>query len=142
MTPALTRTHTRDRGWPACYVPRVVKVLIADDDRLVRTMVTDLLEELGHQVVAAENGADAVALCRREAPAVVVLDLLMPRLSGLDALKAMRAAGYAGPAVLLTAISDPSFREMEGADAMQIRLDKPVTRRGLERALARALATP
>ena len=118
-----------------------MKVLIADDDRLVRTMVTDLLVDLGHEVVAAENGTEAVGLCARAKPAVVVLDLLMPRLSGLDALKDMRTAGYAGPAILLTAISDPSFREMEGADAVEIRLDKPVSRRSLERALARALGT-
>lgn len=93
-----------------------MKVLIADDDRLVRTMLADLLGELRHEVVAAENGAEAVALCEREAPDVVVLDLLMPRLSGLDALKSMRQAGCNVPAILLTAISDPSFREMEGAD--------------------------
>ncbi len=117
-----------------------MKVLIADDDRLVRTMLTDMLGELGHRVVAAENGAEAVALCEREAPEVVVLDLLMPRLSGLDALKAMRQAGCTAPAILLTAISDPSFREMEGADQIQIRLEKPVTRRSLKRALARAMA--
>lgn len=117
-----------------------MKVLIADDDRLVRTMLADLLGELGHQVVAAENGAEAVALCEREAPELVVLDLLMPRLSGLDALKAMRRAGCTVPAILLTAISDGSFREMEGADQIQIRLDKPVTRRSLERALNRAMS--
>ncbi len=116
-----------------------MKVLIADDDRLVRTMLADLLGELGHQVVAAENGAEALSLCQREKPELVVLDLLMPRLSGLDALRAMRGAGCTVPAILLTAISDPSFREMEGADQVQIRLDKPVTRRALERAMARAM---
>ncbi len=117
-----------------------MKVLIADDDRLVRTMLADLLGELRHEVVAAENGAEAVALCEREAPDVVVLDLLMPRLSGLDALKSMRQAGCNVPAILLTAISDPSFREMEGADEIQVRLEKPVTRRSLERALARVMS--
>jgi CheY-like chemotaxis protein len=117
-----------------------VKVLIADDDLLVRTMLSDFLAELGHQVVAAANGAEAVALCARETPEVLVLDLLMPRLSGLDALKEMRQAGCTAPAVLLTAISDPSFREMEGAEQIEIRLDKPVTRRSLERALARAMS--
>ncbi len=116
-----------------------MKVLIADDDRLVRTMVTDLLGELGHQVIAAENGAEAVVLCKAEAPELLLLDLLMPRLSGLDALAAIRRAGCNAPAILLTAISDPSFREMEGADEIQIRLDKPVTRRSLERAVARAV---
>ncbi len=117
-----------------------MKVLIADDDRLVRTMLGDMLGELGHQVVAAENGAEAVKLCAQESPELVVLDLLMPRLSGLDALKAMRRDGCTVPAILLTAISDPSFREMEGAEQIEIRLDKPVTRRALERALARAMS--
>ena len=116
-----------------------VKVLIADDNRLVRTIVSDLLLELGHLVVAAENGLEAVALCAREAPDVVVLDLLMPRLSGLDALHRMREAGFAAPAILLTAISDGSFRGMEGAEAILVHLEKPVTRRSLERALAKAL---
>jgi CheY-like chemotaxis protein len=116
-----------------------VKVLIADDDRLVRTMLTELLAELGHAVVEADNGADAVALARREAPDLLILDLLMPRLSGLDALQALRAGGLRAPAVLLTAISDGSVRAMEGADAVDVLLEKPVTRRRLSRALARAL---
>jgi CheY-like chemotaxis protein len=115
-----------------------VKVLIADDDRLVRTMVSDLLEDLGHAVVAASNGAEAVDVAAREAPDVLILDFLMPKLSGLDALHAMRARGIAAPAVLLTAISDRSVRGVDGAAAVDVRLEKPVTRRSLERALARA----
>lgn len=115
-----------------------MKVLIADDDLLVRTMVSDLLSELGHAVVAAENGEQAVALCAREAPDLLILDFLMPKLSGLDALHAIRGRGVRTPAVLLTAITDGSFRAMEGADAVDVLLEKPVTRRSLERALARA----
>ncbi|MGC3997391.1 MAG: response regulator [Anaeromyxobacter sp.] len=117
-----------------------MKVLIADDDRLVRAMLGDLLAELGHQAVPAENGAEAVALCARETFDVLVLDLLMPRLSGLDALRQLREAGVRAPAILLTAISDRSFRELEGADIVQVRLEKPVTRRALEKALARVTA--
>jgi len=116
-----------------------VKVLIADDDRLIRIMLADLLGEMGHAVVAAENGVEALNLCGRESPDLLILDLLMPRLSGLDALHAMRRAGCTAPAILLTAISDPSFRDMEGADEVQIRLDKPINRRALERAMARAM---
>jgi CheY-like chemotaxis protein len=116
-----------------------VKVLIADDDRLVRAMLGDLLAELGHAVVAAENGAEAVALAAREEPDVLILDFLMPRLSGLDALRAMREQGMTTPAVLLTAISDRSLRQVEGAEAVEVLLEKPVTRRTLQRALARAM---
>jgi CheY-like chemotaxis protein len=115
-----------------------LKVLIADDDRLVRTMLSDLLAELGHEVVAAANGAEAVDLGAREAPDVLILDFLMPKMSGLDALQALRARGVAAPAVLLTAITDRSLRAVDGADAIDVRLEKPVTRRTLERALARA----
>jgi len=138
--PAARRSPALARGILPCRGS--VKVLIADDDRLVRTMLADLLGELGHTVVAAENGADAVALCARERPDLVVLDLLMPRLSGLDALGAIRGAGSKVPAIFLTAISDHSFREMDGAEQVRIRLDKPVTRKALERALARATARP
>jgi two-component system, response regulator PdtaR len=126
------------RPGPRDILRAPVKVLLADDDRLIRTLVSDLLAELGHAVVTAENGAEAVALSARERPDVVILDFLMPKLSGLDALRAMRDAGVSAPAVLLTAISDGSLRGVEGADAIDVRLEKPVTRRGLERALARA----
>lgn len=116
-----------------------MKVLIADDDRLIRTLVADLLAELGHDVVAAESGPQAVELAAREAPDLLVLDFLMPRLSGLDALRAIRDAGSRAPAVLLTAISGRSVREVEGADAAEVVLEKPVTRKALARALERAV---
>jgi two-component system, response regulator PdtaR len=115
-----------------------VKVLIADDDRLIRAMVTDLLAGLGHAVVEAANGAEALEACAREAPDLLILDLLMPRLSGLDALHALRARGVRAPVVLLTAISDASVRGLDGADAVDVVLEKPVSRRSLARALERA----
>ena len=115
-----------------------MKVLIADDDRLVRTLLADLLVDLGHAVVAAENGVEALDLCVREAPDLLILDFLMPKLSGLDALHALRERGVRAPAVLLTAISDGSFRAVEGAEAVDVLLEKPVTRRSLVRALERA----
>jgi CheY-like chemotaxis protein len=116
-----------------------VKVLIADDDRLVRVQVADLLGDLGHAVVIAENGLEAVAVAARERPDLVVLDFLMPKLSGLDALRAMRARGLEAPAVLLSGLSDGALRAVVGADAVAV-LEKPVTRKGLARALSRASA--
>jgi two-component system, response regulator PdtaR len=115
-----------------------VKVLIADDDRLIRAMVRDLLAELGHAAVEASNGAEAVAACERERPDVLILDLLMPKLSGLDALHTLRARGVDAPVVLLSAISGGSVRALDGAEAVDVLLEKPVTRQALARALARA----
>lgn len=116
-----------------------MKVLIADDDLTIRALLADVLVDLGHQVVAASNGAEAVELAVREAPDVAILDFLMPKLSGLDALKAIRERGLGMPVVLLTAISDASVRELEGAERADAVLEKPFKKRTIEKALARVV---
>jgi CheY-like chemotaxis protein len=115
-----------------------VKVLIADDDRTIRALLGDVLADMGHEVVAAENGAEAVDLCLRERPDVVILDFLMPKLSGLDALRVLRERGSTVPAVLLTAISDSSLRDVPGAEQPEAILEKPFRRKSLEKAILRA----
>lgn len=115
-----------------------MKILIADDDRLVRVMLTDLLSEIGHAVVQAENGAEAVLLCAREAPDLLILDFLMPKLSGLDALLQIRRTRPV-PAVLLTAINEGSLRGVDGVEQVQVLLQKPFSRRTLERAISTAV---
>ncbi|HSM91455.1 MAG TPA: response regulator [Anaeromyxobacteraceae bacterium] len=114
-----------------------MKILLADDDRLVRAIVSDLLAELGHEVVQAENGQQALELSQSAQPDLMILDFLMPKLSGIDALRQLRAAGHRTPAIILTAITDGSVRGVDGAEAADGFLEKPVTRRALERALAR-----
>ena len=115
-----------------------MKVLIADDDRTIRALLRDVLADMGHEVVAAENGAEAVELCGTARPDIVILDFLMPKLSGLDALKRMRERGYAQPVVLLTAISDSSVREIAGAERPDAILEKPFKRKTIEKAIAKA----
>ena len=116
-----------------------MKVLIADDDKLVRSLLADVLAGLGHQVVTAADGEEALAAARRERPDAVILDFLMPRLSGVDALARMRAEGRHVPAVLLTAISGPSLRDAVGAETPAVVLEKPFDAHGVARALARAV---
>ena len=115
-----------------------MKVLIADDDRTIRALLGDVLADMGHEVVAAENGAEAVELCLRERPDVAILDFLMPKLSGLDALSRIREQGCAVPVVLLTAISDASVRELEGGSGPDAVLEKPFKRKAIEKALEKA----
>jgi CheY-like chemotaxis protein len=116
-----------------------VKVLIADDDRTIRALLEDMLAGLGHAVVAVGNGADAVERCAAERPDVLILDFLMPKLSGLDAVKALRNRGIRTPVVLLTAISDTSLRELDGFEAPEAILEKPFKMRSIEKALEKAL---
>ena len=115
--------------------------LIADDDGTIRALLGDMLADLGHEVVAASTGAEAVELAVRERPDVAILDFLMPRLSGLDALKHMRDMGLTMPVVLLTAISDSSMRELEGADQADAILEKPFKKRTIQKALEKATRT-
>lgn len=118
-----------------------MKVLIADDDQLIRAQLNDLLVELGHTVITAANGVEAVSLWGREHPDVVIVDFLMPKLSGLDAIHVMREGGQRVPAVLLTAISDHTVRNMDEVDAPEAILGKPFTRKSVEKALALAIRT-
>ncbi len=83
-----------------------MRVLIADDDPIIRLDLRHILETLGHEVVAeAEDGKQAVALAQENKPDVCVLDVKMPLVDGIDAASQIADEGVA-PAVLLTAYSD------------------------------------
>lgn len=65
-------------------------VMICDDSMLVRKKLRELLEELGCQVVEAADGAQAVELYREQKPAIVFMDIVMPRLDGLSAVRMIK----------------------------------------------------
>jgi len=67
------------------------RVLIADDSAAVRRSLADLLQEMGHEVRAAVDGAQAVTMAQEWEPEFVLLDIHMPRLSGFDAARQLRA---------------------------------------------------
>ena len=65
-------------------------VLIADYDPEIRGPIGEYLQSNGYVVLEAENGLEAVLHVERSRPNIVILDLMMPRLGGLDALKRIR----------------------------------------------------
>jgi DNA-binding NarL/FixJ family response regulator len=83
----------------------VIRVLIADDHAGVRRMLRQLLEEGGDITVCAEaaDGAEAVRLAGETAPDVVVLDLVMPGINGIEATQRIRGHG-AAPEVLVVSL--------------------------------------
>ena len=94
------------------------RILHADDDGSVRAMVKRVLEAGGHQVRQARDGVEAIDLFHEERPDLIVLDVAMPRLGGLQVLAVLNPAVTGIPVVLLTALRDrdtADFAEFLGA---------------------------
>jgi CheY-like chemotaxis protein len=82
-----------------------VEVLVVDDERANRDWLSGILEPAGFNVIAASGGAQAIELARSRQPDLVLLDLLMPEVSGFDVVEALRAdpATRQMPIMVLTA---------------------------------------
>jgi two-component system, OmpR family, response regulator MprA len=92
------------------------RVLVVDDDKAVRESLRRSLEFNGYDVSLASDGAEALAGIAATDPDVVVMDVMMPRLDGLEATKALRKAGNDLPILVLTA-RDAVGDRVEGLDA-------------------------
>jgi len=77
-------------------------VLVVDDEELVRWSLTEHLKGEGYNVSAASNGLECVEAVQRSAPDVILLDLKMPVLDGLGALRRLRDNGIQTPVILIT----------------------------------------
>ena len=93
-----------------------MRVLVVDDDQAVRDSMRRSLEYNGYTVDLAGDGAEALAKVPSSAPDVIVMDVMMPRLDGLEATRALRAAGNDIPILVLTA-RDAVGDRVDGLDA-------------------------
>lgn len=95
------------------------RVLVVDDDREILSLVNMLLARVGLEVVTAETAAAAAQILRQQPlPNLVILDLMLPDVSGLELLRQMRAKDVFDslPVVILSALADPK-EIREGLDA-------------------------
>jgi two-component system chemotaxis response regulator CheY len=81
------------------------RVLVVDDDASIRELLSTALEDDGYEVVPAKNGQDALSVCERWRPDVIVLDLMMPVMDGWTFAKRMRERDDI-PIVVLSAAND------------------------------------
>jgi CheY-like chemotaxis protein len=84
------------------------KVLIVEDEQSIRSMLHIALEKGGMQVVEAANGQEALTLVFQEKPNVILLDVIMPKMHGIDMLNALQADAWGKkvPVILLTNYAD------------------------------------
>jgi PAS domain S-box-containing protein len=117
---------------------RLLRVLVVDDDARVRDSVGRLLSLEGMLLAFAENGAEALAVLRRDPDFdLVVSDLAMPMLDGVDLCRALLQARPELPVILMTG-QDPSLFKLDELPHRPIVLRKPIARRDLRAALARS----
>jgi len=96
--------------------PETPRVLVVDDDRAVRESLKRSLEFNGYAVTLAEDGAQALASISSASPDALVVDVMMPRLDGIETTRALRDAGNDVPILVLTARDSVGDR-VEGLDA-------------------------
>ena len=94
----------------------MAKIVIADDSPTLRRIVSTVLTRDGHEVVQAEDGVEAVQAVFANQPDAIVMDVLMPRLDGLETTRALRHAGSQLPILVLTA-RDAVGDRVDGLDA-------------------------
>jgi DNA-binding response OmpR family regulator len=109
------------------------RLLVADDDRDIRELVAFKLEQGGYHVVQAADGLEALELIAADRPALAVLDVMMPGLTGLDLTRRLRSgADTAGlPIILLTARAQESDVEAGFAAGIDDYVVKPFSPREL-----------
>ncbi|RKH62468.1 ATP-binding response regulator [Corallococcus aberystwythensis] len=110
-------------------------VLIAEDEEALLEVFSEVVEDLGHRVIRAHNGEEALLLARTETPDLVVSDHMMPRRTGMQLLHAMRSEpGLSDVPFLLLSAARP-----QGREAAQTFLAKPVDLSTFEQAVSSAL---
>lgn len=116
----------------------IYQLLIADDDNDFRRAVCEIFAPF-FRLIEAESGEEAIALVAKEEVHLALFDMHMKQLTGLDALRQLRALQIDAPCILITADYTDELRgDAEQAAAFSV-LRKPVTRRDLVTTVARAV---
>jgi CheY-like chemotaxis protein len=114
-------------------------VLVAEDNEDIRELVSHQLRRMGVLVLLAEDGQRAMDVALAERPALVLMDMDMPVMSGFDAVAALRAQGYRGSIFALTAYQDGPEAERALSSGCDALLGKPITSERLRNRVAQAL---
>ncbi|AYD40724.1 response regulator [Clostridium fermenticellae] len=88
----------------------MAKILIVDDAAFMRMMIKDILEKNGFEVIGeANNGAKAVELYKKEKPDIVTMDITMPDMDGIEAVKAIKAFDPEAKIVMCSAMGQQTM---------------------------------
>ncbi len=116
------------------------RILVADDDKLVQSAFSDILEYSGYSVIPAWDGDEALAKAQAEQPDLVLLDIMMPKRNGIQVAQDLKdnPATSGIPIIMVTALSGTPAAQITRAE---VYLQKPVRPGDLLEHVRRLLAT-
>ncbi len=109
--------------------------LLVEDNETNISVFTDFLRVAGFQVAVARDGVEALDLAPQLAPAVILMDIQLPRLNGLEVIRQLRRLAVPAPILALTALAMPGDQERCLAAGANAYLSKPVSLGGLQACL-------
>ncbi len=103
----------------------MIKVLIAEDEKVMRFMIIDFLENFDIEVMQAENGLDAYVLWKKEKPDLLLTDINMPKMNGIDLLKKVKEHNPDFPVIVMTGVSIDTAKNLAKEYKADAILEKP-----------------
>ncbi len=122
------------KAWPARAdaiggrkEPIVPRVLVAEDEKDIQFLYTAWLRREGYEVVTADNGLQAISAFEASGFDIVILDVMMPEVDGLEVCKHIRACDPHVPILMVSALARPDDVERGLEAGASLYVDKPVT---------------
>jgi CheY-like chemotaxis protein len=119
-------------------------ILIVDDDETVRDLIVITLKRLGHTVLEAANGMEAMTMFRKHRPDIIITDMVMPDRDGIETIMDLRREGSKIPIIAISGNSTRTALYLKAAQqlgALQV-LSKPFTVERLRQVVGSVLSAP
>ena len=129
---------------PASFAPTAVRarVLVADDSQMIQKLLTHLLTDLNVEVACVDNGAEAVKVAEGHPFDLILMDLEMPQLHGIEAVRVLRGKGYTRAIIAISSLEAADVREkclLAGCDDF---IAKPINKNSLAMVITRTKPEP
>jgi DNA-binding response OmpR family regulator len=135
-----TRAMTDSGLIDAAAKAAVASVLVVDDDVKLASVMVRFLDGAGYACVTAHSGDEALWATNTSTPDAIVMDVMIPHPSGIEVCRHLRASGYRGPIVVISARSTPADREAAARGGATDFLAKPFPLAKLASVLSSTLA--
>jgi len=120
---------------------KISDILVVDDDQNMRLTMAEILRDDGYTVHIAASGEEAVELCRTQTFRLILMDVRMPGINGLEAFRGIRQNCKRSQIVLMSAYTDPDLIESALREGVHAFLKKPVDMEAVGRLIAAVTST-